>query len=399
MGISSQTAVTPAGIRDGDPGALAALVDRRANAVLAYCEAVCSPADAERAAAEAFARFRAAVAAAEDPRSLEPGALLLGATRHAAASLTVTPTPSAAEGGLRRKLGAGRGAGASETCALIPDLLAARANGALSAADQERLARHLERHPACHALADAVDRAEAAYVSPPSRMVPIGALTEIMLALTAAAPIVGLPGAELEFEDVVVAEAGPGEAGPEPLHPHPPTESDPGSDPPVEQVLESHPPVEQVLEPHPPIEQEPPPAPELAEPLPTTTVFRAVEMDAEHTDANPTSVFAPGAAAANPAATNPAGVGGVVHPPPTRPRLHLPGPTRNHGVVYHYLLPGAVIAAALLGAMGVAGVFSTDARPPPVASPVAADDVPAAPPAGAPPSPPGQASKPRSAPP
>jgi len=346
MAISSQPAMTPDGIREGDPAALAALVEHRANAVLAYCEAVCSPAGAERAAAETFARFRAAVAAAEDARSLDPAALLLGATRHASASLTITPTPPA-DGGMRRKLGAGRAPSASETCTLIPGLLAARAEGALSAADRERLARHLERHPACRALADAVDRAEAGYASPPSRMVPIGALTEIMVALTAAAPITAVPRTDLDFADVIL----------------PTTESD-----------ESE-----------PVLHEPPPAAALP-PEPSTAVFRAVAVDVDEVDEQPraetdhTVVLPPSTAFAVPAAA-----GGVAHPrPPHRHRhLYLPSPTRNHGVVYHFVLPGAFIAAALLAAMGVAGVFSTDERQP-AASPVTTN-APVAPSAGAPP--------------
>jgi len=372
VAISSQAAVTPEGIRDGDPAALAALVERRANAVLAYCEAVCASSAAERATAEAFARFRAAVAAAEDPRSLDPGALLLDATRHAAASLTVTPTPTA-DNGLRRKLGAGRGPGASETCALIPGLLAARAEGALSTADQERLARHLERHPACRALADAVDRAEADYASPPSRMVPIGTLSEIMLALTAAAPMIAAPGAELDFADVAFVEAATVD---------PELESEPVAEPGPQHE-------ERRTEPE--LQGEPQPEPDQVEqtlvaaiaPEPTTTVFRAVAVDEVDeppgTDANHTGVLPPAAAIAMPAAA-----GGVAHPRPTRRHLHLPSPTLSHGVLYHYVLPGAFIAAALLAAMGVAGVFSADERPPAAASPVI-NNAPVAPPAGAPP--------------
>jgi hypothetical protein len=54
-------AVTPQGIRAGDPAALAALCERRGGAVLAYCREVCEPAAASAAAAEALACFRAAV--------------------------------------------------------------------------------------------------------------------------------------------------------------------------------------------------------------------------------------------------------------------------------------------------------------------------------------------------
>jgi hypothetical protein len=372
MTIPSQSAVTPEGVRDGVPAALAALVEHRANAVLAYCEAVCSPATVERAAAEAFARFRAAVAAAEDPRSLNPGALLLSATRHAAASMTIAPTPPP-DGGLRRKLGAGRGLGASETCALIPGLLAARAEGALSPADEERLARHLERHSACRALADAVERAEGDYASPPSRIVPIGALTEIMLALTAAAPITAAPEMELDFAEVVLPATEPApdpQTAPEPEPPlAPPVQPAPPPEPP---------PVQSAPQPYQPFE---PPTAAALEPDPTTTVFQAVvvdEVDEHPGETDPTVVLPPAAIAPRSAA------GGVAHPRPPHRHLHLPGTTGDHGVVYHYVVPGLVVAAALVAAMGVAGVFASDDRQPAAASPITTS-APVAPPAGAPP--------------
>ncbi len=392
MTIPSQSAVTPEGVRDGAPAALAALVEHRANAVLAYCEAVCAPEAAERAAAEAFARFRAAVAAAEDPRSLNPGALLLSATRHAAASMTIAPTPPA-DGGLRRKLGAGRGLGAPETCALIPGLLAARAEGALSPADEERLARHLERHSACRALADAVERAEGDYASPPSRIVPIGALAEIMLALTAAAPITAAPEMELDLAEVVPPATEPGEPEsyappvPEPA-PDPQTapEPEPPLAPPVQPASPPDPQTAPEPEPPlaPPVQPASPPEPPTAaalEPDPTTTVFQAVEVDEvdEHPgETDPTVVLPPAAIAPRSAA------GGVAHPRPPHRHLHLPGTTGDHGVVYHYVVPGVVVAAALVAAMSVAGVFASDDRQPAAAPPITTS-APVAPPAGAPP--------------
>ena len=48
-------AVTPTGVRDGDPAAISGLVDRRGGAVLAYCAAVCPPELVERAAQNGYA--------------------------------------------------------------------------------------------------------------------------------------------------------------------------------------------------------------------------------------------------------------------------------------------------------------------------------------------------------
>src|SRR3954451_23441544 len=86
MSSPQTSVVTAQGVRDGDRGALTALVERRGAAVLAYCEAVAQPGRGLEAAGEAFARFRREVRAAPEPRTLDPEALLLSATRHAAAA-------------------------------------------------------------------------------------------------------------------------------------------------------------------------------------------------------------------------------------------------------------------------------------------------------------------------
>jgi hypothetical protein len=159
MEASSEKGVTPQGVRAGDPAALQALVDRRGPAVIAFCTQVCGPQAADRAAAEAFARFRAAVRDAQDLKSLQPEALLRGATRHAAASMARQPSGPPPHGKLRSR--------GTETCVHVPTMLAARANGALGPADLERMARHLDRCERCNALAEIFHRAELAYQDPP----------------------------------------------------------------------------------------------------------------------------------------------------------------------------------------------------------------------------------------
>lgn len=154
----SDKGVTPEGVRAGDRAALAALVERRGPAVVAFCTQVCGPQMADRAAAEAFARFRAAVRDAPDLKALQPEALLRGATRHAAASLARQPSGPPPHGKLRSR--------GTQTCQHVPTMLAARANGALGDADLERLARHLERCERCDALAEIFRRAELAYQDP-----------------------------------------------------------------------------------------------------------------------------------------------------------------------------------------------------------------------------------------
>jgi hypothetical protein len=155
---SSDKGVTPEGVRAGDRAALAALVERRGPAVVAFCTQVCGPQMADRAAAEAFARFRAAVRDAPDLKALHPEALLRGATRHAAASLARQPSGPPPHGKLRSR--------GTQTCQHVPTMLAARANGALGGADLDRLARHLERCERCDALGEIFRRAELAYQDP-----------------------------------------------------------------------------------------------------------------------------------------------------------------------------------------------------------------------------------------
>ncbi|HWI73681.1 MAG TPA: hypothetical protein VNT55_17110 [Baekduia sp.] len=158
MEASSNAGVTPDGVRAGDPAALQALVDRRGPAVVAFCTQVCGPQMADRAAAEAFARFRAAVRDAPDLNILDPEALLRGATRHAAASMARQPSGPPPHGKLRSR--------GTQTCEHVPTMLAARANGALGKADLERLARHLDRCERCDASAEIFRRAELAYQDP-----------------------------------------------------------------------------------------------------------------------------------------------------------------------------------------------------------------------------------------
>jgi hypothetical protein len=177
-------AVTPEGVRAGDPVALAALVERRGGAVLAYAREVSSPADAPLAAAEALARFRAAVYASGDAADLDPERLLLSATRHASAARA---RPPAEAGGARRILGRGH----SETGARMPSLIVARAENLLSDADLDRLGRHLERCPTCRATEAAFRRAERAYVATTHAPLDSATTALFLSAIADAAPIEG----------------------------------------------------------------------------------------------------------------------------------------------------------------------------------------------------------------
>jgi hypothetical protein len=161
-------AVTPSGVRDGDPAALAGLCAARGPSVLAYCRHVAGDADAGEAAADAFASFRAAVVATEDLADLNPEALLIDATRNAAAR----HAPRAP----------------LDVCAVVPLLLAARADKTISAADSETLDQHLESCWNCRAPVARFEAAERAYGDPPGPQMEPAIAAGIIAAMAAAGP-------------------------------------------------------------------------------------------------------------------------------------------------------------------------------------------------------------------
>jgi hypothetical protein len=207
-------AVTPQGIRAGDPAALAALCERRGGAVLAYCREVCEPAAASAAAAEALARFRAAVWAAADASDLEPERLLLSATRHAAAARARTTFEASTP---RRMLGRGQ----SVTCVRMPGLIVARAENLLGSADLDRLSRHLERCQACRATEAAFRRAERAYVATAHAPLDTSTTALLLAALAEAAPVEPPPPVEEPEPEPVLIAAEPIPAEPIPADPIP----------------------------------------------------------------------------------------------------------------------------------------------------------------------------------
>ena len=164
----SGATVTPSGVRNGDPAALAGLCAVRGPSVVAYCRHVAGTADAGAAAADAFARFRVAVVAAGDTTSLNPEALLISATRTSAAARAHV--------------------NAQGDCADVPVLLAARADKTIAAEDLERLESHLEGCWACRAPVARFKAAERAYRDPPEKTVDELLTAQIVGALIAAVP-------------------------------------------------------------------------------------------------------------------------------------------------------------------------------------------------------------------
>jgi hypothetical protein len=288
-------AVTPDGVRTGDPVALAALCDRRGAAVLAYCREVCAPDDAPLAAAEALARFRAAVWACGDAADLDPERLLLSATRHAAASLARGP----AEAGTTRRI---LGRTHTDTCPRMPALIVARAENLLGSADLDRLSRHLDRCSSCRATEAAFRRAERNYVA------------------TAHAP---LDSATSALFLAALADAAPIEAAAE-------------------------------GEPAPP-EPEPAPAPEpVAEELPAAAIEPEPVVDEEHVAEEFEHADDDGWTGEE----EPAGDAyehHMIEPGPATWNATEEPPRRRRGL--RVIVPVAVLAAGAVAAMGVAGVF------------------------------------------
>ncbi len=162
--------MTPTGVRDGDPDALAGLCDVRGPAVLAYCEVVAGRGErGAAAAAEAFGSFRAGVVLAGDLATLNPEALLISATRHAAARYASSDAP--------------------EACARVPELLAARADRSITLADHDWLEEHLASCWTCRAPVARFKVADKAYGEPPDTPLPPAVKVAMVAAMNAAAPV------------------------------------------------------------------------------------------------------------------------------------------------------------------------------------------------------------------
>jgi hypothetical protein len=164
-------AVTPSGVRDGDPAALAGLCAVRGPSVLAYCRQIAGDAHAGAAAADAFARFRAEVVDTDDLSNLNPEALLINATRRTAAGHAP-----------RAPLG---------VCAVVPLLLAARADRSISIGELEILEEHLADCWACRAPVARFQAAERAYRDPPDPSIDPEVGARIVAAMAAAVPADG----------------------------------------------------------------------------------------------------------------------------------------------------------------------------------------------------------------
>src|SRR3954451_6909978 len=149
--------MTPAGV--GHRAASMGDVERaRRASVLAYCARICDPHRIAEAADAAFAELTAALEAAPSYQTVDLDRMLLEATRDAASKRIDATSPAAPGGRLRSRR-------STNTCALMPTLLAGRASGRLGAGDRAAVERHLTKCAACRELEQRRDEAEQAYNS------------------------------------------------------------------------------------------------------------------------------------------------------------------------------------------------------------------------------------------
>jgi len=180
---AGRTAVTAAAILQGDRSVLAALCEWRGGSVFEYCQHVSDQQLPEQACTEAFARFRRDIAEAPDAAALDLDAMLLRATRTAAA---------------RRALAveAPRPPGEAARCAAAPQAIAARENGDISPRGRRRLASHLGDCTVCSEAEARALAAERAYREPSSRPLPPALTAAILTALGETVPPVTRGAAE-----------------------------------------------------------------------------------------------------------------------------------------------------------------------------------------------------------
>ncbi|MCA1689850.1 MAG: zf-HC2 domain-containing protein, partial [Actinobacteria bacterium] len=245
----------------------------------------------------------------------------------------------------------------------MPRLLAGAAGGALGPAERHRLRRHLARCVPCRAAQNAQREAERAYAHPPAPPLPPITRQAVIAALRHAIPPAAPPPAP-------PAPAAPAPAGlaPKPSEPAPPVASDPVRSPEHGFAGPSGDPSQPGpgLGPArvPPAPPTPPPAPRQAMPGPGSHVSGSPEPSGEAaTGVIPVDQVA----AALGYAAHPAGAPPPPDPAPAPRRLALP---RLAATAIARLprarvfAPVAVLLAALLVILAIAGVFGGGSHSP-----------------------------------
>jgi len=197
--------ITRSMICDGDPGALAALCERRGVAVFTYCVHVTRSGDAAIAAAEVFAAFRAAIAAPGDLTAIDAETLLRSITRRTAGLRAVDATGPDGEDMAPRNGCAGRDI---DLVQLVSGLLAGEERRAVDA--------HVAACSACKVVLGRLEAAESAFDRSSGTALTLRLAEELLGALIAAAPVRAHGGDRVSvFEAAMSLLAGDG-AAPQP---------------------------------------------------------------------------------------------------------------------------------------------------------------------------------------
>ncbi len=170
----------------GDEEAMGSFKDARAAAVQAYCARVCEV-DAIPAAREAaFAAFVESLRSGDAAEEADVDAVLLQSTREQAAErATTSPNALSSLGGGRSGVsGVIRTLRPSPACEVMPTLLAARGGGLLSAADLEKISRHIAGCSRCQATDARFKEAESAWAARVAQR-PLDGVLEAVVATTA----------------------------------------------------------------------------------------------------------------------------------------------------------------------------------------------------------------------
>lgn len=175
--VGVKTRVTFPGIRAGEPGALAALCERRGPSVLAYCELAAAPGYAIFAAADAVASFRRSTLPADPVDSNDGERLLRLATREAAARCGVNA------------MAAHVANGSSAGCTRPEADLLHHFDAGQRWSDDNVGAQHLAECHVCRATLQRLEAAERAYERPPSTRLPPAVADQLVTALVMAAPV------------------------------------------------------------------------------------------------------------------------------------------------------------------------------------------------------------------
>ncbi len=175
MGVTSS--VTLAGIRDGDPGVLAALCERRGPSVFAYCELVAAPGSVSIAAADALARFRLSVLAVDKLNRNEAEVRLRTATREAATRRGTRAAAEPADGE------------APDACRRTERDLLRHLLDRHPSPERNALSAHIAACSACTHTLERLEAAELAFAHPATTSLPAGVAEQILTAIVIAAPV------------------------------------------------------------------------------------------------------------------------------------------------------------------------------------------------------------------